>query len=255
MKNAAKILMAVLVLALLLGSVGCGGQVDTLAKIQNDGKIIMGTNAEFPPFEYRDASGEVVGFDVEIAKAIAEELGVELVIEDMDFGALIGALQSGKIDMAIAGMTVTEDRKQNVDFSVAYFDASQVMIVAADDDSIETTDDLVGLRIGVQEGTTGDLEASEVPDAEIFRYRKGIDAVMDLRNGNLDAVVIDMQPALVFVDRNDDIRMVEEFFTVEEYAIAVRKGDADLLAVIDGVIERIKADGTYQAIYDEFIGE
>jgi len=247
--------VAIAVLLLVTSLSACSSKIDTMGKIEKDGKVIMGTNAEFPPFEYRDENGDVAGFDVALAEEIAAEMGVELVIEDMDFNSLIAALKSGKIDFVAAGMTVTEDRKENADFSQAYFDASQVIIVRADNQDILGAADLAGMRIGVQEGTTGDLEASEIEGAEVLRFRKGIDAVVDLQNGNIDAVVIDKQPALVFVQLNDDIRMLDEALTVEEYAIAVRKGDSDLLKVIDGVIAGLKESGRYQEIYDEYIGE
>ncbi len=247
--------VAIAVLLLVTSLSACSSKIDTMGKIEEDAKVIMGTNAEFPPFEYRDENGDVAGFDVALAEEIAAELGVELVIEDMDFNSLIAALKSGKIDFVAAGMTVTEDRKENADFSQAYFDASQVIIVRADNQDILGAADLAGMRIGVQEGTTGDLEASEIEGAEVLRFRKGIDAVVDLQNGNIDAVVIDKQPALVFVQLNDDIRMLDEALTVEEYAIAVRKGDADFLNVINSVISGLKESGKYQEIYDEYIGE
>mgnify|MGYP001086780049 CR=1 FL=1 len=253
MKNMKMTMVALLVVALVIGLAGCGRNVDTMARIDKDGQVLMGTNAEFPPFEYRDETGAVAGFDVALAEEIAADLGVELVIEDMDFNALIAALNSGKIDFVAAGMTVTEDRLENADFSVAYFDASQVIIVQADNTEINGADDLAGKRIGVQEGTTGDLEASEIEGVEMFRYRKGIDGIMDLKNGNIDAVVIDGQPAGVFVQLNPDLRKLDEALTVEEYAIAVRKGDSELLASINSSIERIKNSGRYQEIYDEYI--
>ncbi len=245
--------IVLLVLVLLVGLGACSRTVNTMERIADNDRVIMGTNAEFPPFEYRDETGAVAGFDVALAEEIAADLGVELVIEDMDFNALIAALNSGKIDFVAAGMTVTEDRLENADFSVAYFDASQVIIVQADNTDINGADDLVGKRIGVQEGTTGDLEASEIEGVEMFRYRKGIDGIMDLKNGNIDAVVIDGQPAGVFVQLNADLRMLDDALTVEEYAIAVRKGDSAFLSSINASIERIKASGRYQEIYDEYI--
>jgi polar amino acid transport system substrate-binding protein len=255
MKKITKLIVVLLCTALLLGLSACGSDVDTLSKIQEEGVLTMGTNAEFPPFEFRDANGDVVGFDVEIAKEIAAGLGVELVIEDMDFGAIIGALQSGKIDFGVAGMTVTEDRLENADFSDAYFNASQVIIVQVGNETIQGSADLTGKIIGVQEGTTGDLEASEIDGATVMRFKKGIDAVVELRNGKVDAVVIDALPAQVFVEKNDDIIVLGENFTEEEYAIAVRKDETALLAEINKIIAELKENGRYQEIYDEYIGE
>ena len=256
MKKSTKLIASLLCVLLLVGLSACsGGQEDTLSKIQEEGVLIMGTNAEFPPFEYRDENGDVAGFDVEIAEEIAAGLGVELVIEDMDFGAIIGAVQSGKIDFGVAGMTVTEDRLENADFSDSYFNASQVIIVKVENEEIAGSADLAGKTIGVQEGTTGDLEASEVAGATVMRFKKGIDAVVDLRNGKLDAVVIDALPAAVFVEKNDDIVVLDEYFTEEEYAIAVRKDDEAFLAEINRIIAELKENGRYQEIYDEYIGE
>ncbi len=255
MKRSMKWLAVVLMLLMVVGVSACSQDEDTLSKVQESGVLVMGTNAEFPPFEYRDENGDVAGFDVEIAKEIASALGVELVIEDMDFGSIIGAVKSGKVDFGVAGMSVTEDRKENADFSDAYFDASQVIIVQIGNTEIGGTEDLTGKVLGVQEGTTGDLEASEVEGAQVMRFKKAIDAVMDLRNGNLDAVIIDALPAQVFVEKNDDIIMLDEYFTVEEYAIAVRKGDTAFLEEINQVIAELKASGRYQEIYDEYIGE
>ncbi|QRN85948.1 basic amino acid ABC transporter substrate-binding protein [Clostridia bacterium] len=256
MKKSKKLIAILLCAMLVLGFSGCGGDdEDTLSQVQKDGQVIMGTNAEFPPFEYRDENGDVAGFDVEIAKEIAAGLGVELVIEDMDFGSIISALQSGKIDFGLAGMSVTEDRLANADFSDAYFNASQVIIVKADNDMIKGNADLVGKTIGVQEGTTGDLEASEVEGATVMRFKKGVDAVMDLQNGKLDAVVIDALPAAVFAEKNDDIVVLDEYFTEEEYAIAIRKGDDAFLNEVNRIIAELKDSGRYQEIYDEYIGD
>jgi len=255
MNKYTKWIAMLLVVLMVAGLSACSSDEDTLAEVREEGVLVMGTNAEFPPFEYRDESGDVVGFDVEIANAIADDLGVELIIEDMDFGAIISAVNSGKVDFGIAGMTVTEDRLENVDFSDAYFNASQVIIVKTDNTDITSSADLPGRIIGVQEGTTGDLEASEIEGAEVMRYRKGIDAVMDLRNGKVEAVIIDALPAAVFEEKNDDIMVLDEYFTEEEYAIAVRKGDEAFLAEINRVIAELRESGRYQEIYDQYIGE
>ncbi|WHH61414.1 basic amino acid ABC transporter substrate-binding protein [Petroclostridium sp. X23] len=230
-------------------------EAGTMSKISKNGTVVMGTNAEFPPFEYRNDKGEVDGFDAAMAKEIAKELGVELKIEDMAFDSLLNALKSGKIDFVAAGMSVTPDRLQNVDFSEAYYTASQKIIVKKDNADIKGKADLEGKKIGVQEGTTGDLEASKIKDAKLSRFKKGIDAIMDLKNGKVDAVVIDASPAEVFVSKNDDLKIIEEELTQEEYAIAVRKGDRELLEKINKVIKDLKDSGKYDELVTQYIGE
>ncbi|MGE4284381.1 MAG: basic amino acid ABC transporter substrate-binding protein [Clostridia bacterium] len=247
---------AILILVFVIGLtfIGCG-KVDTMSRIQKNKVVIMGTNAEFPPFEFRNDKGEVDGFDAAMAKEIAKELGVELKIEDMAFDSLLNALKSGKIDFVAAGMSVTPDRLENVDFSEAYYTASQKIIVKKDNDTLKGKADLEGKKIGVQEGTTGDLEASEIANAQMSRFKKGIDAVMDLKNGKVDAVVIDASPAEVFISKNADLKIVEEELTQEEYAIAVRKGDAELLEKINKVIKALKDSGKYDELVTQYIGQ
>ncbi|WP_069999832.1 basic amino acid ABC transporter substrate-binding protein [Cellulosilyticum sp. I15G10I2] len=213
--------------------------------------IVMGTNAEFEPFEYREGS-EIVGFDVEIAKAIAAKAGKELKIEDMEFGTLIVGLNNNQMDFIAAGMSVTEERKTQVDFSNPYFTSKQVIIVKADDGSIQTADDLVGKKVGVQLGTTGDLFVSGTDGVEVLQFDKAPLAVMELKNGKVDAVVIDAEPAKRLVEGQDDIKVLDAPFTEEEYAIAVRKGDKELLDLINSVIEELKQNGEYDKIFEKF---
>ncbi len=216
--------------------------------------IVMGTNAEFPPFEYI-AGGEVTGFDVEIAKKVAEKLGLELKIENMQFAGLIAALQTKKVDFIAAGMTNDEERAKSVNFSDDYFIASQVIIVKKDSDAIKSKADLEGKKIGVQLGTTGEMEAKDIPDATVESYNAGFIAVMDLANGKLDAVVIDQKPAEKFVSKNDKVIILEEELTKEAYAIAVNKDDEDLLATINQVIKELQDSGEYDALYEKYFGE
>ena len=220
----------------------------------SDNVIVMGTNAEFEPFEYRDGL-EITGFDVEIAKKVAEKLGKELVIEDMAFDSLIMALNSDKIDFIAAGMTATDERKTQVDFSDSYFNSQQMIIVKADDTSISTAEDLVGKKVGVQLGTTGDLFVSGTEGiAEIAQFQTGTLAVMDLKNGKIDAVVIDAEPAKKMIEGQSDLKLLDAPFIEEEYAIAVKKGDADVLTAINETLADIKADGTYDEIYTKYFG-
>jgi|LSQX01.1.fsa_nt_gb polar amino acid transport system substrate-binding protein len=248
------LLVTVFILTVVVSFTGCN-KIDTMDRIEKNNQVIMGTNAEFPPFEYINDEGEVDGFDAELARQIADELGVELVIENMEFGALINALQSGKIDFIAAGMTVTEDRKQNVDFSNPYYNATQLIIKQKGNEDIHSIEDLEGKKIGVQEGTTGDFEAEEIEGADVSRYRKAIDGVMDLKNGRIDAVIIDSNPAKVFVGKNDDLELLEEELTEEDYAIATRKEDAEFLDAINKVIEEIKTSGKYEEMVKTYIEE
>lgn len=217
------------------------------------GVLTMATNAEFPPYEYHDG-GEIVGIDVEVAEAIAEKLGMTLEIDDIAFDSIIPEVDSGKADMGVAGMTVSEDRLKNVDFSDPYTTASQVIIVK-EDSEIAGPDDLAGKYIGVQLGTTGDIYASdyEADGSTIERYNKGFEAVQAMMQGKIDAVVIDLEPAKVFVSENEGIKILDEALTVEEYAIAVKKGNTELVEKINGALAELKDSGELQAIIDKYI--
>ena len=186
------------------------------------GTLVMATNAEFPPYEYYE-DGDIVGIDVEIAKAIAAKLGMELQIEDMAFDAIIPAVTSGKADFGAAGMTVTEERQRSVEFTDTYANSNQVAIVKEDSD-ITGSDALAGKIIGVQLGTTGDALATEIKDATVERYNKGLEAVQSLTQGKIDAVVIDQATAEAFVKKTEGIKILEEKMSEEEYAIAIKKG-------------------------------
>lgn len=223
-----------------------------------DGVLTVGTNAEFPPFEYVDDNGEPDGFDVALIKAIGEKLGVEVEVENMEFDSLVASI-GNKIDVAIAGMTVTDERKNSVDFSDAYYDALQYVIVPEGSD-IATFDDLAGKAIGVQLGTTGDIIASDdVDGASVSQYNKAVDAVNDLINGRVDCVIIDKNPALVFEEKfAGQVKALDgaQFdFEVENYAIAMPKGDTALADQINTALQEIKADGTFDKLVEEYIGQ
>lgn len=215
------------------------------------GVLIMATNAEFPPYEYYEGQ-EVVGIDVEIANAVAEKLGKELQIEDMAFDSIIPSILAEKADFGVAGMTVTEDRLANVDFSNTYVKASQAIIVKADNEDITNADALSGKSIGVQLGTTGDLYASDVTD-NVQRYNKGFEAVQALATGKIDAVVIDDQVASALAADNADVKVLDEPFTTEEYAIAVKKGNTELLDQINEALAELEENGKLQEIVDKYI--
>ena len=215
------------------------------------GKLVMATNAEFPPYEFHDGD-KIVGIDAEIAQAIADELGMELEIEDIAFDSIIPEIVSGKADMALAGMTVTEDRKASVDFSDTYAHATQVVIVKEESD-IASPDDLEGKKICVQLGTTGDIYAGDIKDATVERYNKGFEAVQALTQDKIDAVVIDGEPAKVFVKENEGLKMLDEAFTEEDYAIAVAKGNDELLDKINTALGELKDSGELDKIVDKYI--
>lgn len=215
------------------------------------GKLVMATNAEFPPYEFHD-NNRIVGIDVEIAAAIAKEMGLELEVEDMSFDAIIPAVDSGKADFGAAGMTVNDDRKVNVDFTNTYAKATQVIIVKQDKD-IAAVDDLTGKTIGVQLGTTGDIYAEDIEGATLERYSKGFEAVQALLQDKIDAVVIDGEPAKVFVGQNTELKILEEPLTEEEYAICVKKGNTELLDKMNAALAKLEESGELQAIIDKYI--
>ena len=220
--------------------------------------LVMATNAFFEPYEYYDENGEIVGIDAEIGKAIADKLGMGFEISDMEFDSIIPALQSGKASIGMAGMTVTPDREENVNFTRTYATGVQVVIVPEDSD-ITSIDDLEGKKIGVQQGTTGDLYCSDTPENGGFgedavtRYSKGSDAVMALLSGKVDCVVIDNEPAKAFVEANEGLKILDTAYTEEEYAIAIAKDNTELLEKVDTALGELIEDGTVQSIIDKYI--
>ncbi len=215
------------------------------------GTLIMATNAEFPPYEYHEGD-EIVGIDAEIAAAIAEELGMELKIEDMAFESIITAVSGGKADMGLAGMTVDPDRQKNVNFSDTYATAAQVIIVK-EESEIAGPDGLTGKKIGVQLGTTGDIYAEDIEDAEVERYNKGMEAVQALQQDKIDAVVIDGEPAKVFVAENEGLKLLDEPLTEEEYAIAIAKDNDELLEKVNTALASLKDSGKLDEIIAKYI--
>ena len=274
MKKLSMILALVLALALVM--TGCGTKKDDTAAdapaVSEDaaatentddtaegGTLVMATNAEFPPYEYHEGD-EIVGIDAEIAAAIAEKLGMELQIEDMAFDSLIPAIQSNKADMVLAGMTVTEDRLENVNFSDSYATGVQVVIVKEDSD-IKSVDDLLAdganHSIGVQTATTGDIYCTgDIEDAglgTVERYNKGADAIQALLAGKIDCVVIDSQPAKEFVEANEGLTILDTEYAVEDYAIALNKDNTELLDKVNAALKELTDDGTIQSILDKYI--
>lgn len=220
------------------------------------GVLVVGTNAEFPPFEYIGDDGEPDGFDMALIKAIGEKLGMEVRIENMEFTSLVSSI-GNKIDVAVAGMTIDEERLQSVDFSDPYYTAIQYVIVPEGSD-IATAADLEGKTIGAQLGTTGDLMIEEIPGATAQPYNKAVDAVNDLINGRVDLVIVDKNPALVFADKFSGkvvaLDGAQFDFGPEEYAIALPKG-SELIPKVNQALADLKADGTFDALVKQYIEE
>lgn len=260
-----KVLALVLACAMAVAMTACGSKeeaADTAktedaaeegeaADTQEGGTLVMATNAEFPPYEYHD-NGGIVGIDADIAQAIADELGMTLQIEDMAFDSIVLAVSSGKADIGVAGMTVTEDRLENVNFSDTYTTATQVVILK-EGSEITSVEDLAGKSIGVQLGTTGDIFADDIEDVTVERYNKGFEAVQALSQGKIDAVIIDNEPAKVFVEENEGLMILDEDFAVEEYAIAIAKDNDELLDKVNAALASLKESGKLDEIIAKYI--
>uniref|UniRef100_UPI003FEF1D2E basic amino acid ABC transporter substrate-binding protein n=2 Tax=Gemmiger formicilis TaxID=745368 RepID=UPI003FEF1D2E len=219
----------------------------------NAGKLTMSTNAAFPPYEMTTDSGELEGIDIDVAAAVAEKLGLELQVDDMDFDAALLAAQNGKSDMVMAGVTVTDERLKVMDFSDTYAEGIQSIIVPEDSD-IASADDLTGKAIGTQRGTTGYIYCTDdFGEDNVIAYDDGLTAVQALNNGQVDAVVIDNAPAQEFVAANPGLKILDTAYAQEDYAIGVAKGNTQLLDAINGALEELQADGTLQAIVDKYI--
>lgn len=247
-----RVLSLLVVTACVFSMAACGAKKeDSSSEEGKTDTLVMATNAEFPPYEFYEGK-EVVGIDADIMAAVAEELGMKLEIEDMAFDSIITAVSSGKADVGAAGMTVTEDRLENVDFTDTYATATQVIIVK-EDSTISGPDDLTGKKIGVQLGTTGDIYAEDIEDAAIERYNKGFEAVQALKQDKIDAVIIDGEPAKEFVKEAEGLKILDEAFTEEEYAIAVKKGNDELKDKINEALKTLKDSGKLDEIVAKYI--
>ena len=263
MKKLAAVALAVVMSVSMLA--GCGSSNDkksaesstsangtATVKTAKDGVLTMATNATFPPYESYEGN-DIVGIDADIAKAIADKLGLKLEIQDMEFNSIITAVQPGKADLGLAGMTVTDERKQSVDFTDSYATGIQSVIVK-EGSSIKSIDDLKGKKIGVQLATTGDIYAKDdFGEENVEEYNKGADAVMALTSGKIDAVIIDNQPAKSFVETTDGLQILDTDYVQEDYAAAIQKGNTDLLNAVNGALKELKEDGTIQKILDKYI--
>ena len=262
MKKIIALLMAIALFVCCFA--GCG------AKEEN--KLVMATNAAFPPYEFKADDGSFAGIDVEIADLIAKELGLELEIVDIDFGAIVAGVETGKYDIGMAGLTVTEERKQSVNFSNSYAKGIQSVIVKADseyasfedfytgfDDAGDPAGVKDGIKIGVQQDTTGDIYSSDTPkrwgfgEDKVERYKTGADAVEALKSGKVTAVIIDNEPAKSFVNANEGLKILEGSYTDEDYAIAVNKEDTELLEQINAALKKLTDNGEIAKIVAKYI--
>ncbi len=247
MKKVSLIVLAAAMLLSLIALTGCGGN-----------KLVMATNPNFPPYEYVE-DGKDIGIDIEIAQAIAAKLGKELEIVDTEFGSIIGGVQSGKYDMGMAGMTVTDERKESVNFTDSYASARQVIVVP-DKSKITDVDSLADaagkgtIKIGVQQDTTGHIYASDdFGDEVVISYKNPADAIAALTSGKVDAVILDNEPAKSFVEVNKGLKILDSAYADEDYAICISKKNTSLLNDINKALAELKADGTIDAIIEKYI--
>ena len=280
MKKITKILAVIFALVLALGCLAsCGTKTEDVTTADNtenaaeakltaaDGILVMATNASFPPYEFVGDDGAFAGIDVEIAGLIAEKLGLKLEIQDVEFGSIIGGVQSGKFDMGMAGMTVTDERKESVNFSTTYATGVQSIIVKEGSD-IKSFDDFFNedgtvknIMIGVQQDTTGDIYCSDtvenggVGEEHVTQFKTGNDAVQALVSGKVDAVIIDNEPAKSYVSVNEGLTILDTAYTEEEYAICVAKENTALLEAIDSALASLKAEGKIDEVIGKYIAK
>jgi len=260
MKNTMKAVLAIaMALAMVFAMTACGGKKEDSGLTATEGELHMATNAAFPPYEMTTDDGGFEGIDVEIATEIAKKLDLELVVDDMEFASVITSVQSGKSDIAMAGLTVTEERKKNLDFSETYSTGVQVVIVPEDSD-IKTVDDLAKDKmIGCQEGTTGYIYCSSSPEDggygedHVTAYTNGATAVQALLSKKVDAVVIDSNPAKEFVKANKGLKILKTEYVKEDYAIGINKDNKELYEAVNNALKELQEDGTVDKIVNKYI--
>ena len=247
-----KKIFAIVLAALMVTCAFAGCSADSGMNTIENGKLIMSTNAAFPPYEMVADDGSFEGIDVEVAGAIAEKLGLELVVDDMDFDAALLAVQQNKSDMVMAGVTVTEDRQMVMNFSDSYATGVQVIIVPEGSDV--SIDNLGDKMIGTQRATTGYIYASgDYGEDHVTAYDNGASAVQALMNGQVDCVIIDSAPAEAFVAANPGLTILDTEYITENYAIGLNKENTELLEAVNGALAELIADGTVQSIIDKYI--
>ncbi len=255
MKKFLAVLLAALMICISFVACSSENKTEDTSETTDDTQatLTMATNAEFPPYEYKEGDN-IIGIDAEVAQAIADKLGMKLEIVDTKFDSIIPGVQSGKYDMGMAGMTVTEERQQSVSFSDSYATGIQSIIVKEGSD-IKSVDDLSSkTKIGVQLGTTGDIYAKDdFGDEAVSEYDKGADAVQALIAGKIDCVIIDNQPAKSFVAANEGLQILETAYAEEDYAICFKKDNTELQTKVNDALKELIADGTVQKIVDKYI--
>ena len=271
MKKTSIVIVATLLIvaSLALCFAGCGTKGKTSAEIKEAGVLIVATNAAFEPFEYLDENGKPTGWDMDIAQAFADLLGVKLEIRNMEFDSVLGAVASGTADIGMAGISYSESRDKTVDFSNGVFNSSQMIIVKSDNTDIEDAYDLEGKVVGAQRGTVGDLLAQLDPDwasdgeggyilgtpADVKGFGTAVEAVQALAQGSLDAVILDKMPAEAIVDKmSGAVKILEKSVFDDEYAFAVAEGNAELQAWINDAIDTLKENGTWDEITQKYFG-
>lgn len=265
MKNLKKILLAVVTTSLLVSCSGKDSKNDSnnineaspsnqaSSEIVSDGVLDFGTSADFPPYEFYDDNNKIVGIDAEIVREIGKKLGVKVNLKDMDFSSIIASVESGKLDGGIAGITATEDRKKNVNFSNTYGKSVQKVIVKKDS-SYKNPDDLKGKKISSQLGSTGEAAAKDTYGEEnVQSFTKNMDAIVALNSGKVDAVVLDEQAADKFASANDKLRVLEKDLAKDEYAIALDKKNDKLLEEVNKAIDELEKDGTLDKIFEKYM--
>ena len=261
MKKLSALLLAVILVLSLAACASTAKNDEPAPDASEAAKLTMATEATFPPYEYYDGDA-IVGIDVEVAQAIADKLGMELEVTDIAFDSIIPGIQTGKYDMGMAGMTVTDERKEQVNFSDSYATGVQVVIVK-DDGPIASVDDLfadgANTVVGTQAGTTGFIYAtSDIEDAglgTVKSFGKTTDAVEALKNGQVDCVILDNEPAKALVAANEGLHILDTEYAVEDYAIAIAKENTELLEKVNKALSELTADGTLQSIVDKYIGK
>ena len=265
-----KVIALVLAALMVFALAACGTSKDDPSTSASDAQsasdaaekktLVMATNATFPPYEYKDGEN-FAGIDVEIAGKIAEKLGMTLEIKDVEFGSIVGGVQTGKFDIGMAGMTVTEERKESVNFTDSYTTTKQVVIVK-EDSAIKAISDLKGdgsMKFGVQQDTTGDILASDTVEnggygeENVTRYKAATDTVQALKTGKVDAVIIDEAPARSFVKTTEGLKILDGTWLEENYAIAIAKDNTELLNKVNTALKELIADGTVKSIIDKYI--
>ncbi|MGV8982051.1 transporter substrate-binding domain-containing protein [Clostridium sp.] len=260
--NSKKIISMIITILIAFSLAGCSNgkastKISKTAAIKEKGTIVIGTSADYPPYEFHksiDGKDTIVGFDIEIAKEVAKDLGVKLEIKDMKFDGLLAALETGNIDFVAAGMTPTEDRKKNVDFSKTYYTAVQCVVIRSEDDStIKSLKDLANKKIGVQKGAIQEQLAKEqLSTSEIKPLGKVSDLILSLNTKKVDAVIVELPVAQAYVKQNPTLALSKvEFKTKEEgSAVAVKKGNEDLVGSINTTIDRLIKDKTIDKLVE-----